>query len=721
MARQFLSLRTLIFLLGILYLLSGCEKKIPEIYESPDWLGGTSIETLTEEGDCNIYLSLMEKAGYTEPIIKQLFTLFVPRDSAFQAYFNSIGISSVEDLTKDQAVQLFTLHVLRNPRSTYQLIYEWVWGELQGPDGEYAALFFRKETNSFSLPYKETVLYDPAYIGQTLLIDTRGTNTARQAKWVPLFTVDFMEDYFASTDGSDYEFVYRDSKWGGMQWHNAMITKAEVRTRNGFIYYLDRVVPPMPSLEEYMRDNQDKYGVYYNLIQRFARYSPNGSNEQNELIYYKQYIAPMLDIANDEGPSGDELNRQDMFTAYIPSNEALQDYLDKNVYPYYSSIDSLPDVTLNYIIQSHITDKLGLKSKMEKGIYNMFGDIINIDPETDITNAFMCSNGVLYEMNKVMEPYAFTTVPGPLFFNSNYTIFLNALLMTDMMNTISTPEFQVSVFAPSNEQLANYGIRYNAQDNVMQYLSRSSLWTDFRNEDLEEFVENHIIKSKITDFSGEGFIEMASEHYVYYNNNVLYGAGNFEDGDNTGFTETVENEINGMLYYLDNVIKPPDLTSAETIENDPELSEFYSLLAESGLLSTRVDPFTFDTLPVLNFLAESDYWTMFLPDNAAVLQAEIDGDIPDDQELLKDFIYYHFIKGNVIFDDGQKSGTFNTSYIDTITEQGTVYGELYISNSLHNLQVTDQSGQVISVSHSDANNLIDGGVMHKIPGVLKYE
>jgi uncharacterized surface protein with fasciclin (FAS1) repeats len=717
MTRHFLAFRTLVFSLGIFWFLSACEKQTPEIYETPDWLGGTSIETLTEEGDCNIYLELMEKAGYTEPITKQLFTLFVPRDSAFQAYFNSIGISSVEDLTRDQAVQLFTLHVLRNPRSTYQLIYEWVWGELQGPDGEYAALFFRKETNSFSLPYKETVLYDPAYIGQTLTIDADNDRD----KWVPLFTVDFMEDYFASTDGSDYEFLYRDSEWGGMQWHNAMVTEAEVRTRNGFIYFIDRVVPPVPSLEEYLRDNQDKYGVYYNLIQRFARYSPNGANEQNELIYIKRYISPMLDIANDWGPSEGELRRQDMFTAYIPRNEALQDYLDKNVYPYYSSIDSLPDVTLNYIIQSHITDKLGLKSKMEKGIYNVFGDIINIDPETDITDAFMCSNGALYEMNKVMEPYVFTTVPGPLFFNSNYTIFLNALLIADMMNTISTPEFQVSVFAPCNEQLTNYGIRYDAQENVMQYLSRSSLWTDFREDDLKEFVENHIIKSKITDFSGEGFIEMSSGHYVYYNNNVLYGAGNFEDGDNTGFTETEENEINGMLYYLDNVIKPPDLTSAETIGNDPELSEFYSLLSESGLLSTRVDPFTYDTLPVLNFLAESDYWTMFLPDNAAVLEAQNDGDIPDDQELLKDFIFNHFIKDYVIFDDGEKSGTFYTNFIDTITDEGTVYGELYISNAPHYLQITDQTGQVIDVSHSDANNLIDGGVMHKISSVIKHK
>jgi uncharacterized surface protein with fasciclin (FAS1) repeats len=716
MTKQFIALKTLAFLTTVLLLLSACEEETPEIYQSPPWLGGTNIETLTKEGDCNIYLELMEKAGYTEPISKQLFTLFVPRDSAFREYFKSIGIESVDDLTKEQARQLFTLHVLRNPRSSFQLIYEWVWGELQGPTGEYAALFFRKQTNSVSLPYRETVLYDPAYIGRSLIIESG------QYKWVPLFTVDFMEDYFASVDGSDYEFIYRNSKWGGMQWHNAMVTEAEVRTRDGFIYYLDQVVPPMPSLEQYLKDNQDKFGIYYNLIQRFARYGGAGVNEQNEQVYSKRYIQPMLDIAHDGGPSiSDELIRQDMFTAYIPRDEVLQEYLDKNVYPYYSSIDSMPEVTLHYIAQAHITDKLGLKSKIDKGMYNIFGDLLIIDTDKDIADAFMCSNGALYEMNKVLEPNVFRTVPGPLFFNSNYTIFLHALLIADMINSISNPEFQVSVFAPNNEQLTKYNIRYNSEDNIMQFLSRSGLWTNFRLEDLTEFVENHIIKKSITDFGGEGFVEMSSGNFVHYNNNLLYGAGNLEDNDYTGFTEMEENEINGVLYYIDNVIKVPEYNTAESIGKDPDLSELFSLLSKSNLLDTIVDPFTYDTLPVLNFLAASEYWTLFLPVNSAIIQAQNDLEIPDDPELLKDFLYNHFVKGDVIFDDGEKSGIFYTNFIDTITDAGIVYGELDISNIPYNLQITDQSGQVINVDHNDANKLVEGGVIHKISSVIKHE
>ena len=145
-----------VVLLGIF----SCSKQ-QERYEDPPWLGGSTIETLEKKGNYTIFLKLMEQANYTIPIEKQLFTLFVPNDAAFNTYFQKSGIASVESLTKDQSVQLFTLHVLRNPRSKYQLIYEYLYNEEQGPDGEYAALFFRKPTLSTSIPYQETVKYYP--------------------------------------------------------------------------------------------------------------------------------------------------------------------------------------------------------------------------------------------------------------------------------------------------------------------------------------------------------------------------------------------------------------------------------------------------------------------------------------------------------------------------------------------------------------------------------
>lgn len=721
MKKKWFSLKTIVLSCVVAVYLNGCTEDNKERFETPPWLGGSSIETLETEGDCSIYLQLMEKAGYKDPIEKQLFTLFVPRDSAWQEYFKEAGISGLDDLSEEQATQLFTLHVLRNPRSEFQLIYEWAWGELQGPNGEYAALFMRKLTNSYTLPYEEEVRFDPALIGQKIIIDPAGGRRTDQNKWVPLFSTDYMEDYFATPDGSDYEFIYRESNWGGLQWHNARVVKSEVRTSSGFIYYIDQVVPPMPSIEQYLRDNPDKFGIFYDMAQRFARYNDNGENRRNEQVYVKTYNG-IEDFANEQGPTpGDFLNHQNLFTIYAPRNDVMQAYLDKNVYPYYPSIDSMPEITLRYLVQSQITRTLGMKSKIEDDFINAFGDHLEIVADVDIADAYMCSNGCVYEMNRILEPNVFRTVVGPLFYNTAYSDFLNALILSEQLNSVSSPEFIVTLFVPTNDQMEAAGVRYNRVDDIMEYRNRQGIWIPYEEENLQEFVENHIIRGEISDFSGEGYVELRSHHYAYFNNNKIYAAGNYQDGDFTGFTDVEDNEVNGILYYLDNVIKVPDYTAAETIGRDPELSEVYALFSKANLVDTIKDPFTEDSVAQFNFMVELDYWTIFMPTNDAILQAKSEGLIPDDEDDLKDFLWNHFVRNEVIFDDGLKSGSYNTNFIDTISATGYVYGQLNISNSKNNLQVTDETGQLININHNDANIIVEGGVLHKIPSIIKRE
>jgi uncharacterized surface protein with fasciclin (FAS1) repeats len=685
-------------------------------FEDPPWLGGSSIETLTEKGNYTIFLALMEKANYTEPITKQLFTLFVPNDEAFATYFAQRGISGVDALSGDEAVQLFTLHVLRNPRSKFQLIYEYAWGELQGPQGEYASLFCRKQTTSKSIPYIEIPKYNAVHKGKELLITTN-------AKLVPLFTKDYFEDFFGATDGSDYTFIYKNSKWESeINWHNAMVTEAESRTSSGFIYYIDQVVPPMPSIEEYMRDNPDKYGLYYDLAQRFANYSVQPKDEFNRVNFHKTYTL-ISDFAEDQGPSPNPdatvpNKMRDFFTCYIPTNDVLQNYLDNTVLKYYPTIDDVPLSTLYYILQTQISDVLGLKSMISKSFFNSFGDAGTIQPE-DISDAFMCSNGVIYDMKKVLEPNLFSCVPGRLYFDSNYTTFLYALNISNLMGELTNPDVDVTFFAPTNEQVEAYNIRYNADDATIDWKLNNS-WVAMNEEDLIMFVQDHIHYGKVADLSGEGFIEMSSGNYVHYQNNKLEGGENQMIGDEAAVIERIENPRNGMLYTIDKPIKTK-WEMGQSILMNSNFSEFADLLIETQLLDPYfIDPITEDTIPNLKFLTEAVNWTAFIPNNSAVLAAKASGFIPTETEALKNFLLYHFIRGKTIFDDGQVSGTFHSSRKDAITSEGTVYTDLIISNSINNLTVTDHSGQVIQVDHAHANALVIKGVVHEITSVFKY-
>lgn len=695
-----------------------------ERYEDPPWLGGTNIETLEKEGNYNHFLALMDRAEYRTSIENQLFTLFVPDDSAFEVYFKSLGINSVEDMTEAQAEELFGQHILINPRSRDQLMYEYAWNELQDPQGEYGTLFHRKLTYSAPLDYKEEVRYDEIYQGQTLTIYRNNT-------MIPLFTTEYFEDYFGDPEGSDYLFMYPGSSWSGTQWHDAMVTESEVRTSSGFIYYIDRVVAPIPTIEKYLLEHQDDFGLYYDIAQRFATYYDDELNEQSERVYRKGYNQ-ILDIANEWGPSGDLTPSNPdmypemvyMFSAFIPYDHVLQEFLDNTVFQYYESIDSIPQLFLVYLLQSHLNSFLNLPSKMEKRFKNYFGDDIQIDIENDIEDAFMCSNGIIYMMNRLIEPNAFTCVPGPIFYNNNYTTFLYALDISGLLTTLTKPDIDITLFAASNDELLEYGIRQNIVDDIIVIEVRSSdgLWHQMDLDDIEDFVKDYYHIGLYDDFSGEGFIRMASDNYLYYNSGQISGGGNQAAGDFCNIIEKIESNKNGNLFYLDNSIGAP-LNAAELMFDDPELSSFMNLLSEVDQIDSMQAKYELTGVkyPRVKFLSQSKQWTIMAPTNQAIADAEAQGLIPEDVDELKDLLFYHFVRDKCIFDDGKTSGAWSTHLQDTVIGEEIYYKTLDFTNTLHNLSVEDLSGQSVSIDHNEANILIEAGVIHKINSVLKFK
>ncbi len=731
-----------VYVVGILGL-TGCEDH-QQRYEVPPWLGGSSIETLQEKGNYTIFLKLMDKAKYTEPISKQLFTLFVPDDDAFNAYFKSIGKNSVDDLTKDEAVQLFTLHVLRNPRSRFLLIYEYAWSEFQGPDqghnGEYMSLFHRKPTPSTSIPYKETIRYLPGRQGEEVMMYTGDKN-------VPLWTDEWFDDFGGAKDGSDYLFMYPGSHWKqgyaanlkGTNWHNAMVLphtnadgeeELEVRTSSGFIYYIDRVVGPMPSIEEYMIANQDKYGLYYDILQRFASYDSPKTDEAGKIEYLKGYDL-VFNLAEERGPSTNTaVPPQNMWTAFLPNNTTLQNYLDNTVLKYYPSLDSVPRVTLYYILQTQLSSTVVLMSKMEKGYFNSFGDLTDIH-QSDLDSGYMCSNGVVYPSKKVLEPNVFTCVPGLLFFDKNYSTLLFTLSEADMLSSLANPDADVTLFATTNDKLEEYGIRYNETDARVEYRSPANgSWNAMNSLDLVIFAQDQIVKGNLSDFSGEDFVQTASGNYIHYNNNQIQGPENQSSGNPANVTGIMPNERNGFLVNVDSPIESRYVIG-QYLSTDPDVSEFKNLLTSARLLDNRYrDPITKEIIPNLKFFAGAKYWTAFIPTNDAVEKAIADGIIPEKypsttegKDSVNNWLMYHFVKDDIVFDDGKLSGSFDSDH-SYKSEDGktTLYSQIVIKNAPKNMSITDVTGQEVILDHSKADILIRKGVVHKIDSVLKlYE
>jgi uncharacterized surface protein with fasciclin (FAS1) repeats len=735
----------------------GCGEDHQERFDDPPWLGGSSIETLEKAGNYSIFLKLMERANYTDAITKQLFTLFVPNDDAFNAYFQKANIDSVGALSEEEALELFTLHVLRNPRSRYFLIYEYVWGEFQGPKGEYASLFHRKATPSTGASYLETVRYASSE-------ETVGTEFRIKVnpKFVPLWSAEFFQDYGGAADGSDYLFMYPQSTWEkdytdnlkGLNWHSAAVipnpdfpNELEVRTASGFIYYLDRVVEPIPSIEQYLKD-QPQFSVFYDMMQRFARYTAAGVDPQQRTLKFKTYSG-IFDLALERASSTNTTPPpQNMWTAFIPNNTVFNEYLNNTVLKYYSSLDEVPMVTLEYILQTQLAATLATKSKINKGYINSFGEITDYKV-SDIASAYMCSNGIIYESKKVMDPNVFTTVPGELFVNKDYSTLLHILGAANVLSSLANPNVPVTLFASTNEALEAYGIRYDEPTKAIQFRSPANgIWKTMDGGDLTAFAQEQAIRVPLDAeaLSGsEKFYETLSQSFIKVANNEVFGAENLTYNTPAKVLEVVPNDKNGYLVKVDRPIAGrfvmgqriaagTPAAKANPLWFDPDFSEFAALLVKAGKLETRtVNGTTLETIPNLKILgANEKYWTALIPTNAAIEQARAEGIIPAKdkyptttagKDSMINFLYYHFVIGNVIFDDGNGSGDYRTfhTYKETIDGKEVILNStVNFVNTPNNLTITDLSGNVIQLDHADANVLVRKGVVHKINSVLKY-
>lgn len=711
LVRTFLKFPFYVILVFVLY---NCEDNHFDRYEDPPWLGGSIIETLESEDNYNILLDLMRKAKYEEPIEKGLFTIFAANDSAYQSYFDSKGIASVEDLTEKQAQMLFTLNILNTPRSRKQLIYDYLpyHGGWQEPNSEIGALLWRVYTKSKSPEYLDEVRYYKSLLGQTLKI-------IGQDKLVPMLSTEFFTEYNGDKQGSDYKFFFPNTPWTGLQWYNAAVVKPEAKTSNGFIYYIDRAVPEIPNIDDYLRMNPDKFSLYYDLIQRFATYSFSAyDTDPDRTKLYRKSYSKISNITIETGPSpAPPYDRRNSFSAFIPTNDVFQKYLDETFLKSFSSLDSVPEVSLITLAQSCMINLFAIPSKIQGSLINAYGDNIPIDVYNDVDEAILLSNGPVYTMNKYYPPRAFTSTVGPVFFNKEYTTYLFGIDNAKMVASLTSSDLNVNIFAPTNEGLLEGGIRYYELRRQLESYFDDQTWRRMDEFAIKSMVENHIVTNKTIDYSGEGFVRANSGNYIYYNNNQLQGGGNQELGTVATIVGT-ENGDNGMLYHLDNAILAPKKDPAKFIADEEDLSDFFDLLYTSGLLDSVADAVTRISYPRIRFLQEQEYWTVFAPTNQAIAAARNNGLIPEEVNELSDFLRYHFIIEDVVFDDGVQSGTFYSAKVDSIVTGYTYNAPVEIINQDKNMQIIDKQNNRINVIHNKSNNMVKQGVLHEVDKVL---
>lgn len=88
---------------------SSCTNNIEEIVISDD----KQIDELMEENNLTLFLNILDKSEMRSTVHAYgNYTFFVPNDKAVTDYLNLIGKASVNDITKEEAVQIINYHLL---------------------------------------------------------------------------------------------------------------------------------------------------------------------------------------------------------------------------------------------------------------------------------------------------------------------------------------------------------------------------------------------------------------------------------------------------------------------------------------------------------------------------------------------------------------------------------------------------------------------------------
>jgi uncharacterized surface protein with fasciclin (FAS1) repeats len=362
---------------------------------------------------------------------------------------------------------------------------------------------------------------------------------------------------------------------------------------------------------------------------------------------------------------------------------------------------------------------------------NAQGEVPKFDPNADIIDKKLLSNGFFYGTGKVQQASVFSTVYGRAYLDPKYLIMTRALDL-NYRYTITVPSLKFTVIMMSDSLLRAKGFDYNTLRLDWQYTTPGTgviTYGAAARDMLLRILATHIIptpNNELDNISGSGIVESLNGEYIKYNANKFVSAGSLDSGFVINSKGTKASS-NGRVYYADNLLTYSITPLANTIINlgAASTSEYYNFaqyLKNSPLYAAATGS--------LLGVQTGVFYTVFVPNNAAVLAAVAAGLLPKnangtpnfaptlqaERDLVSAFLLYHFLNKNTVVPDGKKSGTYETLYKKLSGDAGI----FTVSGAAGSMQVTDVFGRVSNVIVPSSNNLADRAVIHLIDNYLQY-
>jgi uncharacterized surface protein with fasciclin (FAS1) repeats len=524
----------------------------------------------------------------------------------------------------------------------------------------------------------------------------------------------------------------------------ASVVKKDIDAENGTIDVIDRVISAPQSIDQYIK-TKPEYQSFRKLLDRLVQYIPSEDATQRYItltgksgpVYVKAY-SPLLSYApNNENflKLEDNDGQMNCWTMFVPKNQAVDSFVHNVLLKYYHTLDSLPTQILADFLNAHMFPTVVWPSKFSL-THNSFGEPARFDAHADVFDHHILSNGIVYGTDKVEDPDIFRTVYGEAYLNPHYTMMMRLFDLTGLNLLIAKSNVPVDIFLVSDKTFEQAGYHYNESKSQFEYSSGSGTTTNNVVNELTRIVQTCIFfnpyKAEMDDLSGSGIIKSGDagiqSEYIKYDNNTIVTAG-LQDAGEVAHIDSEKTAVNGKVYYLDKLPMFTENTVGYHIEQlgqdtSSEFNYFWQYLSNSSLYSASTQ----------SIIGLSGFNTVFIPDNAAILQAVNDGFLPGngtapdktpdfkpkspaDQNLIREFIQYHILKGTTVVPDGEMSGNYKT-YLQDDKGNDT---KINIINQKGAMQIVDDYGRTSNVIVAQSNHLSNRCVIHLIDNYLRYK
>lgn len=613
-------------LVSFIILFTSCLSELDKYYEVPDWLKGDAWKVMESKGNFKLFMSAIERSAYKELVQgKGIITVMAPTDSAFQAYLTKHNYASVEAIPQTDLDQLIGYHVMQYSYSKDALMnYK--------PGGA-------ESENSIEGMYFKFRTYSRAPITtETDEVLNKSYKVIHTDRLLPVFSYKLFAGNKIDAK-SNYEFLYPGSKWTGDSGFNvsdASVLEYTRATDNGFVYTIDKVIEPLPTIGQSLTNDPD-YSYFINNYERFKTYIYDAAASNNygegDSLFVKRYTGDLPPISSEwinttfDASTTSHLS----FNVLAPKNAALQAFFSKYWAPYYRTLSDVRFEPLLAVLQNHINyGSFAFPEQLQSGEFRSnLGNYLTVD-QTKIDKRQVCVNGSLYGLTEVIVPPMFTKVTAPMYKDPKYTMFLDMAINGSIISTLISNAVNFKVFYPTDsmfikntyvegsrlyyfdEYAAKYGFQYVKIDGDGGPTPMSSSMK-------RSLAGSHIATELITSKGNEYIYRtLTSFSYLYIKGDKVYSSGLYNQAVNYGsdkaptFVKLTGDWDNGDVYELS------DANDASALV--PESNQFKFFIPDGPATPSDMNTFVklaglagmHQTTPIYDFLM-GERFILFLP------------------------------------------------------------------------------------------------------------